>query len=351
LPEPFRTRADASGALTGGVGPAPLLAVRDLRVAFPTERSEARAVDGVSFDVGAGEIVGLVGESGCGKSVTAFSILGLVPPPGRIAAGSSIRLAGEELVTAPEARMRALRGRVVSMVFQEPMSALNPVMTVGRQVVEGLRAHRSLGAREARARGVELLDEVGIAEPRARFDAYPHQLSGGMRQRVLLAMALACEPRLLVADEPTTALDVTVQAQILELLLQLRDRHRMGILLVTHDLGIVAETCERVVVMYAGRVVETGPVEAIFRTPRHPYTRGLLGSLPRVGDRRTRLRPIKGMVPAATAWPTGCRFRERCSRAWERCLKEPPLLGVGLGAESRCWLVEEPERDPPGRRE
>jgi oligopeptide/dipeptide ABC transporter ATP-binding protein len=318
--------------------------VRDLRVSFHASTGVARAVDGVSFDVGEGEIVGLVGESGCGKSVTALALLGLVPRPGRVDPDSSIRLRGEQLVGAAPERMRVLRGQVVSMVFQEPVSALNPVLRVGPQVVEGLRAHRGLGAAEARQRGVALLGEVGIDDPDARFDAYPHELSGGMCQRAVLAMALACEPTLLVADEATTALDVTVQAQILDLLLELRARRGMAILLVTHDLGVVAETCDRLAVMYAGRLVETGTVDDVFAAPRHPYTRGLLGSLPRVEDRRGRLRPIPGTVPPATAWPAGCRFRERCIYAWERCVNEPPLLDIG-GRTSRCWLVEEPERD------
>ena len=324
---------------------APLLELSDLRTFFFTDQGVARAVDGVSFRIEEGETVGLVGESGCGKTVTSLSVLRLVPePPGRILEGSSIRFRGEELATAPEKRMRRLRGNDVSMIFQEPMTSLNPVFTVGEQIAETLRLHRGLSRREARERGVEALREVGIPEPAARYDEYPHQLSGGMRQRVMIAMALATGPALLIADEPTTALDVTIQAQILDLLADLQARRGMGVLLVTHDLGVVAEVCDRVVVMYAGQVVEQGTVEEIFAAPRHPYTEGLLASLPRVDDRGARLRPIPGVVPPPHAWPPACRFADRCPYAWSRCLTDPPPL---LGPEAhpaRCWLVEEPER-------
>jgi len=329
---------------------ASLLQVTDLRTYFFTDQGVARAVDGVSFSVAPGETVALVGESGCGKTVTSLSILGLVPdPPGRVLEGSSIRLRGEELVGASKERLRRLRGNEVAMIFQEPMTSLNPVFTVGEQISEPLRLHLGMGKRAARERAVALLNEVGIPEPARRFDEYPHQLSGGMRQRVMIAIALACEPALLVADEPTTALDVTIQAQILELLAQLRERRGMAVLLVTHDLGVVAEVADRVVVMYAGQVAETGTAEEVFGFPSHPYTEGMLASIPRADRPGERLRPIPGVVPAPTDWPTGCRFADRCRYAWERGIAEaPPLLelAAGRGEEraARCWLVAEPAR-------
>lgn len=317
----------------------PLLEVTDLRTWFDTDQGTARAVDGVSFDVRAGETVGIVGESGCGKTVTSLSVLGLLPvPPARVLEGSSIRFAGEELVGASVRRLRALRGNEISMIFQEPMSSLNPVYTVGDQICEALRLHREMGRKEARREAVRLLDEVGIAGAERRVDEYPHQLSGGMRQRVMIAMALSCAPKLLIADEPTTALDVTIQAQILELVADLRIRRGMAVLLITHDLGVVAEVCDRVVVMYAGQVVERGEVEEIFSDPRHPYTRGLLRSLPSLEDRGRKLEPIRGTVPPPTDWPDGCRFQARCPMAEDRC-GEPQAL-VQLGREdrlARCW--------------
>ena len=332
----------------------PLLQVTDLSTCFETDQGMARAVDGISFSVAEGETLALVGESGCGKTVTALSILGLVPdPPGRIGTGSSVRLRGEELVGASEERMRRLRGNEISMIFQEPMTSLNPVFTVGGQLAEPLRLHQRIGARQARERVIELLREVHIPEPARRFGEYPHQLSGGMRQRVMIAMALACEPALLVADEPTTALDVTIQAQILELLAELRERRGMAVLLITHDLGVVAEVADRVVVMYAGQVAETGSVREVFASPTHPYTEGLLESVPRVGRTDERLRPIPGVVPAPTECPSGCRFAQRCAHAWERCQAVmPPALELvpGRGAERavRCWLVDEPVRRRDG---
>ncbi len=332
----------------------PLLEVRDLRTWFDTDAGVARAVDGVSFHVEAGETLGIVGESGCGKTVTSLSVMGLVPsPPGRILPGSSILLDGEELVSAPESRLREIRGDDVAMIFQEPMTSLNPVYTVGDQIAEALRLHRGMGRKAARAAAAEALREVGIPEPGQRLREYPHQLSGGMRQRVMIAIALSCEPRLLIADEPTTALDVTIQAQILTLLADLRARHGMAVLLITHDLGVVAEVCDRVVVMYAGQVVETGRVEEIFESPRHPYTRGLLDSLPRMTEGRKRLNPIPGAVPSPVRWPVACRFHERCSRAWEVCAREaPPLFDVPGGAPgraSRCWLGEDEPPPTAGR--
>ena len=316
----------------------PLLAVRDLRTWFFTDQGVARAVDGVSFDVRGSETLGIVGESGCGKTVTSLSILGLLPrPPARVMEGSSVRFAGEELVGAPERRLRALRGNDIAMIFQEPMSSLNPVYTVGDQIGETLRLHRRLHRGAARAETVRLLEEVGIPEPARRAGEYPHQLSGGMRQRVMIAMALSCSPKLLIADEPTTALDVTIQAQILELLAALRRSYGMAVLLITHDLGVVAEVCDRVVVMYAGEVVETGTVHEIFRAPAHPYTRALLESLPSVDDPDKRLVSIAGTVPNPTRWPEGCRFRARCGSATQGCEIAQPLVSLGAGREARCW--------------
>jgi peptide/nickel transport system ATP-binding protein/oligopeptide transport system ATP-binding protein len=316
----------------------PLLSVRDLRAWFFTDQGVARAVDGVSFDLAAGETLGIVGESGCGKTVTSLAILGLLPdPPARLMEGSSVRLGGQELVGAGEKRMRAIRGNEVSMVFQEPMSSLNPVYPVGDQIAETLRLHRGLDRKAARAEAVRLLDEVGIPEPGRRVDEYPHQLSGGMRQRVMIAMAIACAPKLLIADEPTTALDVTIQAQILELLAELRRAHGMAVVLITHDLGVVAEVCDRVVVMYAGQIVESGTVEDIFVRPAHPYTRGLLGSLPSVGTPGHRLASIPGTVPSPLHWPEGCRFRARCPAAGDGCEREQELVRLGDGRAARCW--------------
>jgi oligopeptide/dipeptide ABC transporter ATP-binding protein len=348
-PMPAPSALDPGGQHGVPDGASPLLEVENLRTWFSSEAGTARAVDGVSFQVRAGETVGIVGESGCGKTVTSLSIMGLIPrPPGRIVEGSSIRFRGRELTTLSRGELRRIRGNEIAMIFQEPMTSLNPVYTVGDQIRESLRLHRKMGRKEARAAGVAALREVGIPEPEQRFDEYPHQLSGGMRQRVMIAMALSCEPDLLIADEPTTALDVTIQAQILDLLADLRTRHGMAMLLITHDLGVVAEVCDRVIVMYAGQVVETGSVEDIFHRPRHPYTQGLLASLPRLEDRGRRLQPIEGTVPSPVNWPTACRFRARCPHAWARCAAEaPPLLPVSEGdpgRRSRCWLEVEPDR-------
>ncbi len=326
----------------------PLLSVAELHTWFSTEQGVTRAVDGVSFDVHEGEAVGLVGESGCGKTVTALSVLGLFPRPvGRIVEGSSIRFRGEELVGASEARMRRLRGNDISMVFQEPDTSLNPVFPVGEQVAEALRLHRGMGRREALREAERLFSEVGIPDAGRRLHEHPHRLSGGMRQRVMIAMALSCEPALVIADEPTTALDVTVQAQILELLAEERRRRGLAVLLITHDLAVVAEACDRVIVMYAGQVVETGTVTEIFHEPRHPYTRGLLRSLPSVEEATARLEPIPGSVPSPRAWPDGCRFRPRCPYAFERCSTNPDLLASGTaGRAARCWLST--DASPPG---
>ncbi|HEX2717455.1 MAG TPA: ABC transporter ATP-binding protein [Gemmatimonadaceae bacterium] len=323
----------------------PLLSITQLRTTFATDAGPARAVDGVSFGVPRGETVGLVGESGCGKSVTALSILRLIDPPGRIEPSSSIRFEGRELVTLGEGELREVRGNRVAMIWQEPLSALNPVMTIGAQIAEVARVHSKVSRREARERAIEMLRLVGIPAPERRVDEYPHQLSGGMRQRAVIAMALVMNPALLIADEPTTALDVTIQAQILELLRDLQSRLGMSILLITHDLGVVAETASRVLVMYAGEIVEEAPVAELFRAPHHPYTEGLMRAMPRVGGTSERLTVIPGSVPPPTAWPSGCRFRDRCPYAWERCEREhPPLYQVGERHVSRCHLAVEPER-------
>ena len=322
-----------------------LLAIRDLHTTFSTDAGDARAVDGVSLTVDAGETVGLVGESGCGKSVTALSILRLIQPPGRIERGSAILLEGRDLMSLSEREMRSVRGNRVAMVWQEPLSALNPVFTVGDQIAEVARVHAGMSRAAAHAKAIEMLRLVGIADPEERVSAYPHQLSGGMRQRVVIAMALVMSPSLLIADEPTTALDVTIQAQILELLRDVQQRMGMSVLLITHDLGVVAETASRVVVMYAGEIVEEAPVREIFSAAHHPYTEGLLRAMPRVGVSRERLAVIPGSVPPPTDWPVGCRFRDRCPYAWERCEREhPPLYQIGSGHVSRCHLAVEPER-------
>jgi oligopeptide/dipeptide ABC transporter ATP-binding protein len=303
----------------------PLLEVRDLCMAFPTDDGAARAVDGVTFSLERGRVLGLVGESGCGKSMTALCIMRLVPPPGEIT-GGTIRFEGRELLALSEPEMRALRGAEIGMIFQEPMTALNPVLTAGSQVAEAVALHRGLSRRRAWARSVELLDEVGIPDPERRASEYPHQLSGGMRQRVMIAMAIACDPALLLADEPTTALDVTIQAEILALLRDLRARHGMAMILITHDLGVVAEQADDVAIMYAGRIVEHAPVDAVFAEPRHPYTQALLRAMPMLGQRRARLETIPGQVPSLTRMPSGCAFRARCPRQVNACADGVPPL-------------------------
>jgi peptide/nickel transport system ATP-binding protein len=329
--------------------PGPLLRVRDLVTSFESEHGRVRAVDEVSFDVAAGASLGIVGESGCGKSVMALSILRLVPdPPGRIESGS-IELEGRNLLELPPSEMRAVRGNKISMVFQEPMTSLNPVYTVGSQIVEAIRLHQKRSRSEAWKRAVEMLALVGIPAPETNARAYPHQLSGGMRQRVMIAMAIACEPKVLLADEPTTALDVTIQAQILATLRDLRDRLGMSLVLITHDLGVVAEHTDHVVVMYAARVVESAPVASIFARPRHPYTRGLLGSLPSGrdpgSDGRRRLLAIEGMVPDLRHVSKGCRFADRCPMKIDACTTEDPVLRAvedDAGPhESRCIRADE----------
>jgi peptide/nickel transport system ATP-binding protein len=323
----------------------PLLAVRDLRTWFHSDVGIARAVDGISFDVGTRETLGLVGESGCGKSVTSLSILRLIQRPGRIEEGSRIEFDGRDLLALPERQMREVRGNRIAMIFQEPMTALNPVFTVGDQIAEVARVHAHASRRDAWAKAVEMLRLTGIPAPEQRAHDYPHQMSGGMRQRVMIAMALVMSPALLIADEPTTALDVTIQAQILELLAELQERVGMSILLITHDLGVIAESATRVIVMYAGEIVEHALVGELFARAHHPYTEGLMAAMPRLGAARERLEVIPGTVPLPTAWPGGCRFRDRCPYAWERCASEhPPLYDLGDGHTSRCHLAAEPER-------
>jgi peptide/nickel transport system ATP-binding protein len=315
-----------------------LLEVEGLRTSFRVEAGEFSAVDGVSFALDAGRTLGLVGESGCGKSVTALSIMGLVPAPaGRIVAGS-IRFEGADLLKLSATELRELRGDRLSMIFQEPMTSLNPAFTVGEQIVEGILRHRRSSREEARSRAIEMLRRVHIPSPEQRFDDYPHRLSGGMRQRVMIAMALACEPKLLIADEPTTALDVTIQAQILDLMRALREETGTAIILITHDLGVVAELADEVAVMYSGRIVERAPVATLFARPQHPYTVGLLGSIPRLDIEQERLPAIEGVVPNPLAPVAACRFHPRCPFAIDKCRRDDPAtISVGNGHLAACW--------------
>ena len=315
-----------------------LLEVRDLKTCFYTEDGVVPAVDGVSFSVDKGETIGIVGESGCGKSVTSLSVMRLIPnPPGKIVGGEII-FEGENILEKSEAEMRHIRGNEISMIFQEPMTSLNPVFTVGDQIMEAIMLHQKVGKREARKKTIEMLKLVGIPSAEKRVDEYPHQMSGGMRQRVMIAMALSCNPKLLIADEPTTALDVTIQAQILDLMLKLKEDLGTAIMLITHDLGVIAETVNKVVVMYAGKIVESADVVSIFKKPEHPYTLGLLGSIPKVNEDRERLQVIEGVVPNPFNMPTGCRFHPRCSFARDICKEEEPeLVDVEDGHQVRCW--------------
>jgi oligopeptide/dipeptide ABC transporter ATP-binding protein len=318
-----------------------LLAISDLSVSFPAPRGRVRVIEQVSLAIGRGEIVGLVGESGSGKSVTALATMRLLGPQARIDSGSIV-LDGRDLAALPERDMLDIRGPRIAMIFQEPMTSLNPLFRAGFQIGEALEAHLGVGRREARRRAVDLMRAVGIPSSELRVDDYPHQLSGGMRQRVMIAMAMACAPQLLIADEPTTALDVTIQAQILALMRKLRDDNGMGILLITHDLGVIAGMADRVVVMYAGEVMEEAPVRTLFAAPRHPYTRLLLKSVPRVAVKLPRLHQIAGTTPAPSRFPVGCRFHPRCPDALDKCRAAPPPLETGAdGRRVRCWRADE----------
>ena len=330
-----------------------LLEVVDLRTHFRTDDGEFPAVDGVSFSVDAGRTLAIVGESGCGKSVTSLSIMGLVPNPPGFIRGGSIRFEGRELVGASAREMQDLRGNGMAMIFQEPMSSLNPAFTIGEQIVEGLLRHRRVTRAQAVEQALGALRKVRIPAPEQRFHDYPHKLSGGMRQRAMIAMALACEPRLLIADEPTTALDVTIQAQILELLRTLQSETGTAVILIPHDLGVVAEVADEVIVMYSGRVVERAPVRELFEQPQHPYTVGLLGSIPRLDVERTRLASIEGQVPSPLRRPAGCKFADRCPFVIARCrTDDPPLLEVGPQHLSACWRAPlDPDALVPGARE
>jgi len=327
------------------VSPAPLLEVKDLRVEFPTRRGTLVAVDGVSFSIAPGEVLGVVGESGAGKSLTGMAIIGLLEPPGRIAAGE-IRLEGERIDNLPGERMRKIRGRRIGAIFQDPLTSLNPLYTVGAQLAETILTHLDVGKAEARERALRLLAEVGIPAPEARLEHYPHQFSGGMRQRVVIALALCAEPRLIVADEPTTALDVSIQAQIISLLKRLARDHGTAVMLITHDMGVIAETADRVAVMYAGRLAELGPVREVIHQPRHPYTAGLMGSIPKLGavKRHARLVQIDGAMPRLNAIPPGCAYNPRCPKRFARCTAErPEPLPVGNALVS-CWLYADGPR-------
>ena len=323
----------------------PLLEVKDLRVEFPTRRGTLTAVDGISFSIAPGEVLGVVGESGAGKSLTGMAIIGLLEPPGRIA-GGEVRLEGKRIDSLPHDQMRRIRGRRIGAIFQDPLTSLNPLYTIGEQLVETILTHLDVSQAQARSRALALLGEVGIPAPESRFDHYPHQFSGGMRQRVVIALALCAEPRLIVADEPTTALDVSIQAQIITLLKRLARDHGTAVLLITHDMGVIAETADRVAVMYAGRIAEIGPVREVIHAPRHPYSVGLMGSIPKIRQRgvghdearRQRLVQIEGSMPRLTAIPPGCAFHPRCPKRFERCDRERPepmTTGSNLTA---CWL-------------
>ncbi len=320
-----------------------MLRVEDLVTAFDTEAGEIHAVDGVSFDVLPGRTLGIVGESGCGKTVTALSIIQLLPHPTASIQRGRILFEGEDLASVDNDRLQKVRGNRIGMIFQEPMTALNPVHRIGRQIMEALRLHKDMNDAECLAATIEMLEKVGIPSPEIRISEYPHQLSGGMRQRVMIAMALICNPALIIADEPTTALDVTIQAQILDLLQTMQDHYEASIIMITHDLGVIAETCDDVLVMYAGRVAEQGSVEEVFNAPRHPYTRGLLASIPRLSTpRKSRLQTIEGMVPALTEMPIGCRFNNRCPHANDLCREQyPPLDGEPGGHRTACHRWQE----------
>jgi peptide/nickel transport system ATP-binding protein len=319
---------------------AALLEVKNLRVEFPNRRGTLLALDDISFDIAPGEVLGVVGESGAGKSLTGAAIIGLLEPPGRIA-GGQILLAGQRIDNLPYEQMRAIRGRKIGAIFQDPLTSLNPLYTVGRQLIETIQTHLPVGAEEARQRAIKLLQETGIPAAEQRIDQYPHQFSGGMRQRVVIALALAAEPQLIVADEPTTALDVSIQAQIIALLKRLCKDHGAAVMLVTHDMGVIAETCDRVAVLYAGRVAEIGPVAEVIHRPKHPYTAGLMGSIPSMDDDRERLLQIDGSMPRLNAIPAGCAFNPRCPQATDLCRSERPELRAAGPNRAACWLVNE----------
>ena len=322
-----------------------VLEVNNLMTSFFTDNGEVAAVDDVSFHVNEGEILGIVGESGCGKSVTSLSVMGLVPkPPGKIV-GGEILYKGEDLTKASEKRMREIRGNDITMIFQEPMTSLNPLFTIGDQIMETIRLHNKWNKRQIRERAIEILELVGLPRANELINEYPHQLSGGMRQRVMIAMAMVCNPQLLIADEPTTALDVTIQAQILKLMKQLNKDYNTAIMMITHDLGVVAEVCSRIVVMYAGKVVEEGDIETIFKNPKHPYTVGLIKSVPDMRKKVERLYSIPGNVPKPGSIKEGCRFAARCEHAFERCMTESPKLHqVSGGQKVRCFLHEQEQQ-------
>jgi len=325
--------------------PPNLLEVRDLVVEFPGRRGTLRALDGLSFDIASGEILGVVGESGAGKSLTGAAIIGLLEAPGRIA-GGEIRLSGQRIDDLPPAALRRIRGRRIGAIFQDPLTSLDPLYTVGRQLVETLRTHLPLDERAARARAVELLRDTGIPAPEARIDHYPHQFSGGMRQRVVIALALAANPELVIADEPTTALDVSIQAQVIDLLKRLCKEQGAAVMLVTHDMGVIAEACDRVAVMYAGRIVEIGAVRDVVHAPAHPYTAGLMSSIPAMNEDRERLAQIDGSMPRLDAIPVGCAFHPRCPHAFDRCRAERPVLSDAGRTRAACWLVEAAAEHP-----
>ncbi|MFM9847305.1 MAG: ABC transporter ATP-binding protein [Hyphomicrobiaceae bacterium] len=316
----------------------PVLSVRNLKVEFPTRRGTLVAVDDVSFDIAPGEVLGVVGESGAGKSLTGAAIIGLLEPPGRIA-GGVVELKGKRIDNLPPSQMRPIRGKRIGMVFQDPLTSLNPLYRVGEQLIETVRTHLELSEREARARAIALLNEVGIQGAERRIDGYPHEFSGGMRQRVVLALALCAEPELIIADEPTTALDVSIQAQIIQLLKKLCRERDTAVLLITHDMGVIAETADRVAVMYAGRIAEIGPVRDVVKDPHHPYTKGLMGSIPALEGSANRLVQIPGSMPRLTAIPPGCAFNPRCPHVFDRCCVERPNLATIERSQAACWLV------------
>jgi peptide/nickel transport system ATP-binding protein len=317
--------------------PEPILAVSDLKVGFPTRKGTLVAVDGVSFEIAAGEVLGVVGESGAGKSLTGAAVIGLIEPPGRVLSGE-VRLGGQRIDNLSPEAMRAIRGRRIGMVFQDPLTSLNPLYRIGDQIVETIRAHRDVSEHDAREQAIALLQEAGIQGARERIDSYPHEFSGGMRQRVVLALALCAEPDLLIADEPTTALDVSIQAQIIALLKRLCRERGTAVMLITHDMGVIAETADRVAVMYAGRIVEIGPIRDVVQSPRHPYTKGLMGAIPATGRRIPRLVQIPGSMPRLTAIPDGCAFHPRCGDVFDRCRRERPDRLPAGASEAACWL-------------